>query len=646
MALPVIIAVEEDSAVFENVSLQLAERYERSYRIETLRHATEAAEVLQRLADEGADLALLLADLPALGADEGGLFDQARHLHPQAKRVLLASPNVWLDPPRADVIRAAMGLGQIDYFVLEPGQPPDEIFHEAVSSFLLEWARERRLVSSTVHIVGEEWSGRAYDLRAALESCAVPHAFSLADSEEGTELLEQAGPDVRLPLMVLPDGTALSDPSNAEIAVAAGAPQGVEDQTFDLLVVGAGPAGLSAAVYGASEGLDVVVVDAGGIGGQARSSSLIRNYLGFAKGVSGSRLAEQAYEQASVFGANFVFMHRATGLTRSGEDFALWLEDGRSISARTVILATGASYRRLGIAELEELTGAGVFYGGPVSEAPALSGKAVYVLGGGNSAGQAALHLARYARTVTIIIRGAAIEAGMSQYLVRAVEAAPNVDVRIRTTVTGGGGESRLERAGAPRQRHRRGRDGAGRRAVRPHRRPPDDRVAAPRPGPRLARIPAHRATTSTTSGRWSGGRSRWRRACRGCSRPATCGTARSSASPPPSARVPRRCSTSTAPWRRTSSSRPTPALRKQRQLHPVRCLDAGVAVSPGRRHRRRDLLGARADQAPRHLLAVLDCKGQPAPPRLRACPPRSHPPWPPAPRRAARALPGRPTAG
>jgi len=446
MALPVIIAVEEDSAVFENVSLQLAERYQRSYRIESLRHAGEAAEVLQRLAQDGADLALLLADLPALRADEGGLFDEARHLHPQAKRVLLASPNVWMDAPRADLIRAAMGLGRIDYFVLDPGQPPDEIFHEAVSGFLLEWARERRLVASTVRIVGDEWAGRAYDLRATFENCAVPHAFALADSEEGRELLEQAGPDVRLPLIALPDGTMLSDPSNAEIAAAAGAPQRVEDQTFDLLVVGAGPAGLSSAVYGASEGLEVVVVDSGGIGGQARSSSLIRNYLGFAKGVSGSRLAEQAYEQAAVFGADFVFMHRATGLTRSGENFALWLEDGRSISARTLILATGASYRRLGIRELEELTGAGVFYGGPVSEAPTLAGKAVYVLGGGNSAGQAALHLARYARTVTIVIRGAGIEAGMSQYLVRAIGAAPNVDVRIRSTVTGGGGAGRLER--------------------------------------------------------------------------------------------------------------------------------------------------------------------------------------------------------
>ncbi len=180
----------------------------------------------------------------------------------------------------------------------------------------------------TVHIVGKEWAGRAFELREVFENCAVPHRFSLADSERGRELLARAGPDARLPLMVLPDGRALSDPSNAEIAIAAGAPDGVEERTFDLLVVGAGPAGLSAAVYGASEGLSVVVVDAAGIGGQARSSSLIRNYLGFARGVSGSRLAEQAYDQAAVLGANFVFMHRATSLARSDDEFALTLEDG------------------------------------------------------------------------------------------------------------------------------------------------------------------------------------------------------------------------------------------------------------------------------------------------------------------------------
>lgn len=245
--------------------------------------------------------------------------------------------------------------------------------------------------------------------------------------------------------MVLPNGRALSDPSNAEVAEAAGALVDLEDHVFDVIVVGTGPAGLSAAVYGASEGLRTLVVDEGGIGGQARSSSLIRNYLGFPRGISGSRLAEQAYEQASVFGASFVLMHRATALERSGDAFSVSLEDGRRVSAAAVILATGASYRRLGIPSLEALTGAGVFYGGPGSEAHGLIGKNVYIVGGANSAGQAALYLARHALRVTLVVRGPSLDAGMSHYLVRELRATPSVEILTGTTVTDGGGEGRLE---------------------------------------------------------------------------------------------------------------------------------------------------------------------------------------------------------
>src|SRR5262249_10148227 len=255
------------------------------------------------LAGDGVEVALLLAAQSTGEAASDTLFDAAHRLHPQAKRAILVSTSAWTDPQPADAVRGTMALGRVDHFLLEPGPPPDEVFHEAVQSFLLEWTRERRLVPQTVHIVGEEWSGRASELRTVFEECSAPHACHLADSEKGRELLAKAGPEAELPLMLLPDGRVLSNPSNAEIAAAAGAPQALGELEFELLIVGAGPAGLSTAVYSASEGLRVLVVDAGGIGGQARSSSLIRNYLGFAKGVSGSRLAEQAYDQASVFGA-------------------------------------------------------------------------------------------------------------------------------------------------------------------------------------------------------------------------------------------------------------------------------------------------------------------------------------------------------
>jgi thioredoxin reductase (NADPH) len=445
MPLPVLLAVDEDQDALAVVKRQLIQRYSHDYHVDCVGDLGEALGRLTELAQTGGELALVLVGTSEPGAVGGGLLEHVRGLHPHAKRALLVTRGVWADKRSADAIQASIAFGDTDYYVLRPADAPDEVFHEAVSSFLLEWASDRRIVPHTIHIVGESWSGRAADLRDVFERCVSPWAFCLADSDDGRELLAKVGRDPKLPLMVFPNGRVLSDPSDAEIAEAAGATTDFDEDTYDVVIVGAGPAGLSAAVYGASEGLRTLVVDEGGLGGQARSSSLIRNYLGFPKGVSGSRLTEQAYEQASVFGARFVFLHRATSLARSGERLHLSLSNERRVTARTVILATGASYRRLGVPSLEAMNRAGVFYGGPVSVAPALSGKHAYVAGGGNSAGQAALHLARYARRVTLVVRAQSLASGMSHYLVRGIEATPNVDVRTRTTVVGGGGEGHLQ---------------------------------------------------------------------------------------------------------------------------------------------------------------------------------------------------------
>ena len=528
MAIPVIIAVDDDPAKLALVGAQLTERYLRRYRIECVSGVDDAADLLDRLAAEGADVALVLGGQTALGPGDG-LFERARRLHPHAKRVLFVSANAWTDPVRADTIRVALALGRIDHFMLEPAPPSDEVFHEAVASFLLEWARDQRRVPHTVQIVGDEWSsGRAYELRAVFEACAVPHAFSSADSDKGRELIAKAGPDARLPLMVLPDGSTLSDPTNAEIALAAGAPQGLDQRTFDMMVVGAGPAGLSAAVYGASEGLDVVVVDAGGIGGQARSSSLIRNYLGFARGVSGSRLAEQAYEQAAMFGASFVFMHRATAFTEPDDGFALTLEDDRTISARVAIMATGASYQRLGIPQLEELTGAGVFYGGPR-------------FGGAVAGRQGRVRcrrrkLSRTGRAAPGTLRAARDAARSRQHARHGDVALPGRHGRVRPQHRGAHHDHDHRRrrgdaagaAGAARRRHRRGGDRPCGRPVRPDRRAALDRVAAARAGAGLPRLPGdRRRRRGPATGRWSAGRSRSRPASPTCSPRATCATAR-----------------------------------------------------------------------------------------------------------------------
>jgi thioredoxin reductase (NADPH) len=442
---PVLVAVEEDAVALREVERELRDRYARHYRVVCMRSAREARACLEDLAARGEEVALVLAGQWLLGMTGSELLEDARHLHPHAKRGLLIAWGSWGDRATGEAIFDSIAHGSVDHYVLRPSGSPDELFHQAISSLLLEWAEARRASPYTVHVVGESWSGRAYELRDTLGRCAMPHSFCLVDSNQGRALLADTGAGAKLPLVVFPDGTTLEDPSNAEIARAAGSSVDPERMDFDLVIVGAGPAGLSAAVYGASEGFNTLVVDEGGVGGQATSSSLIRNYLGFARGVSGRRLAQQAYEQAWVFGANFAFMQRVTGLRREDDGLFVTLSDSGRVRAGAVLLATGASYRRLGVPALEALNGAGVFYGGPAPEAPAMAGQEVYVLGGANSAAQAALYLARYARRVTLVVRAQSLGAGMSHYLVRQVEAAPKLQVRLGTEIIGGGGDGWLE---------------------------------------------------------------------------------------------------------------------------------------------------------------------------------------------------------
>jgi thioredoxin reductase (NADPH) len=445
MAVPVLLAVDDDPAVLGDVERELRDRYATSYRVVCTGSPDEALTLLSDLSAAGEDVALVLAAQWLAGTTGSELLERVRQLHPDAKRGLLVPWRAWGDRPTAEAILDAMALGRIDYYVLRPSASPDELFHQSITSFLLEWMKARHMAPHTIHVIGESWSGRAYELRNMLQSCVIPHSFCLAESSLGRELLAQTDSGVELPLVLLPDGRVLRDPSNAEMAEAVGATVQPGRSDFDAVIVGAGPAGLSAAVYAASEGLDVLVVDEGGIGGQATSSSLIRNYLGFPQGVSGGQLAERAYNQAWLFGSSFAFMQRATGLGRHGDRLVVTLPDDQQVGARVVILATGATYRRLGVPALEALNGAGVFYGGPASEAHALAGKETIVVGGANSAAQAALHLARYARRVTLVVRARSLGAGMSHYLEREIEATPNVHVRLGASVVGGGGDGRLE---------------------------------------------------------------------------------------------------------------------------------------------------------------------------------------------------------
>ena len=443
MILEPVLLLVDDPRTRDRVEAELRKRYGADYQVITTGSVQEALGVLGQLRDDQRQVSLVLADqwLPEATGTE--LLARVRQLHPAARRVLLIT---WGDQASVEPILQATVLGDIDAYVVKPGTPPDEHFHRFVTEQLDEWGRSNLPGLEVVRVVGEEWAARSHELRELLGRNGIPFGFYPADSPEGQRLLEEAGAAGKaLPAVVLFDGRVLADPSNAEVGEAIGVQTKPGGGCYDVTVIGAGPAGLAAAVYGASEGLSTVVLEPEAIGGQAGTSSLIRNYLGFPTGVSGGDLAVRAYTQAWNFGAEYVYGNPATGLRPEGSELVVTVADGSEVRSRAVVVATGMAYRRLGIPALDALTGAGVFYGAAASEAKAMKDSEVFVVGGANSAGQAAVHLARYAAQVTVLVRGRSLADSMSEYLIREIESAPNIAVRHRVAVTGGAGQSRLE---------------------------------------------------------------------------------------------------------------------------------------------------------------------------------------------------------
>jgi thioredoxin reductase (NADPH) len=447
--LPVLFIADADREARLAIQSSLLRRFGPDYQVLTADSSQAGLDALARLAHQGDEVALVAADLRLPGMDGVKFLERARALHRRASRALLVAMDqrgTRIPFSELAALQRATALGRIDFWVVKGWDAPEELLYPQVQEALAAWTRINRPRHEGLCVVGERWSPRSHELRDALSRNTVPFGFYEADSDEGRRFLRDHDVDAdRLPAVILHDGSVLHDPTAGDVAEALGVQTHPPAGIYDLAILGAGPAGLSAAVYGASEGLRTLVIEPQAIGGQAGTSSMIRNYLGFPLGVGGGDLTFRAWEQALLFGAQFVLMQRATGLTARDNEHAVALSDGSEIIARAVIVAAGVDYRRLGIPSLDRLVGAGVFYGAAGVEAPAMAGEEVYIVGGANSAGQAALHLARFAKMVTLLVRGESLASGMSDYLITQIEATPNIEVRLGMQVVDGRGESRLE---------------------------------------------------------------------------------------------------------------------------------------------------------------------------------------------------------
>ena len=435
-----ILTVDDDPGVSRAVARDLRRRYGERYRIVRAESGADALEALRQMKLRGDLVAAILADyrMPEMNGIE--FLERAMDIYPGARRVLLTA--------YADTGAAidAINVVDLDHYLLKPWDPPEEKLYPVIDALLDAWMQSDHRPVPETKVVGHRWSARCSEVREFLARNQVPYRWYNSDEPEAERLLEAAHADgLSLPVVITPDGDPLIEPTDAELASRVGLATTPSKDFYDLVVIGGGPAGLGAAVYGASEGLRTVLVERTATGGQAGQSSRIENYLGFPDGVSGAQLTDRARRQAAKFGAEVLTTRNVVSLDVCGSARRVSFADGGSIDAHTIILATGVTYRQLAAPGLAELTGRGVYYGSALTEASACLGQDVYIVGGANSAGQAAVFLSRHAKSVTILVRGPSLEASMSYYLIKQIEDVPNISVRTCTEVIEAIGEDHLE---------------------------------------------------------------------------------------------------------------------------------------------------------------------------------------------------------
>ena len=438
---PVLLTVDDDPGVSRAVARDLRRRYGQDHRIVRAESGRQALEALREIKLRGDPVAVLLADyrMPEMSGLE--FLEQAMDLFPHARRALLTA---YAD---TDAAIQAINVIDLDHYLLKPWDPPAERLYPVVDELIELWRTAGDKPVTATQVVGHRWSARSYEVRDFLARNSVSYRWLNADEPEGRGLLAAAGLDeTSIPLVVTPEGDALVDPGVEELAARVGLSTTPAPDFYDTVIVGGGPAGLGAAVYAASEGLRTVMVERRATGGQAGQSSRIENYLGFPDGVSGSQLTDRARRQASKFGAEILAAADVTGLEARGSSRVVRFADGGEVAAHTVVLATGVSYHTLEAPGVEELTGRGIFYGSTATEAPTCAGEDVYVVGGANAAGQAAVFLARHARQVTMLVRADGLERSMSHYLIRQIRDTGNIQVRPNTSLVGASGTDHLER--------------------------------------------------------------------------------------------------------------------------------------------------------------------------------------------------------